>query len=156
MQTTRTTSATPITFGTAMPGIAICAAATLPLFILQFSMTSTLQIVAFLSLAAAMLSHLAVSNEKSFDAAYLAIKLIAPLQFAFMLWLSVYLGREIAGTSFASSYITSIACLIGITTIDLIISAAALLVVGANRPVKGVSLVTLISAKYAGLLGAIK
>lgn len=156
MQTTRTTTATSIAFETAMPGIAICAAATLPLFILQFSMTSTLQMAAFLSLAAVVLSHLAVSNEKNFDAAYLAIKLIAPLQFAFMLWLSVYLGREIAGASFATSYITSIACLIGITTIDFTISAVALLIVGANRSIKGVSLVTLISAKYAGLLGAIK
>jgi hypothetical protein len=101
------------------------------------------------------LAHLSVADEKHFDTAHLAIKLIAPVQFALMIWLSVQIGHEIAGASFAGSYFASIASLFGIVVVDALASAAFLLA-GSCRAAPGVSLASLISAKYSGLLGEVK
>jgi hypothetical protein len=158
MHSTKTIStaqlATPS--GSAAPWMALFALSAFPLFMLQLSLTATLQTVGLLSLAMVALAHLSVMSDKHFDSAHLAIKLIAPLQFAFVIWLSVYMGRELGGESFAASYAASIICLFGIVIVDALVSVALALIAGSCRSVPGLSLAALISAKYAGLLGGVK
>jgi hypothetical protein len=154
MHTVKTIKAPAYTTGSAAPWMALFALSTVPLFALQLSFAATLQMVAFLSLAIVALAHF--TDEKNFEVTHLAIKVIAPLQFALMIWLSVQMGQWIAGASFAASYAISIACLSGIVVVEGISSAALALIAGSCRAVTGLSLVTLISAKYAGLLGGVK
>jgi hypothetical protein len=156
MQTTKTINAPVISSGTAAPWMALFALSALPLFMLQLSIAATLQAAVALSLTMVAFAHFSVTDAKYFDVAHLVIKLVAPLHFALMIWLSVYVGREIGGVSFASSYIVSIICLFGIVTADAVASAALALVAGSCRSITGLSLATLISAKYAGLLGGVQ
>ncbi len=156
MNTTKAITAPTMTSNASTPWMALFVLATVPLFMLQPSIAVTLQTVALLSLAMVALAHMAVADHKHFDTAYLAIKLVAPLHFAMMIWLCVYIGREIGGASFAASYLASIACLFGIVAADAVASAALALVAGSCRSVTGLSLVTLISAKYAGLMGKVE
>jgi hypothetical protein len=139
---------------TLTPWMAMFALSILPLFTLQFSMAVSLQIVGALSLAMIALAH--ITDDNNFDGTRRLIKLISPVQFAFVIWLSVMLGREMGGASFAASYIASIGCLFGIVVIDALASLAALLVAGSCRSLSGLSLATLIGAKYAGLFGEVK
>jgi hypothetical protein len=156
MHNIKTINATAMPTRTALPWMALFALSTLPLFALQLSIAATLQVACLLSLTMVALAHLSVADEKHFDAAHLAIKLVAPLQFALMIWLSVQMSHEMAGASFAASYAISIACLSGIVVVEGVSSAALALIAGSCRSVTGLSLVTLISAKYAGLLGGVK
>jgi hypothetical protein len=143
-----------LTSGTTAPWMALFALSTYPLFGVQLSIAATLQIVALLSVAMVALAHFA--DHKNYDAARFAIKLAAPVQFALIIWLSVTLGRDIGGASFASSYIASIVCLLFIVIGDAFVSAALALFAGHSRAVAGASMAVLISAKYAGLAGKMK
>jgi hypothetical protein len=143
-----------LTSGTTAPWMALFALSTLPLFAVQLSMAATLQIVVLLSGAMVALAHFA--DAKNYETAHFAIKLVAPLQFALMIWLSVTLGRDIGGASFAASYIASIVCLLFIILGDALASAALALVAGYYRAVAGAPMAMLISAKYAGLAGEMK
>ncbi len=156
MNTTKAITAPTITSNASTPWMALFVLATVPLFMLQPSIAVTLQTVALLSLAMVALAHMAVADNKHFDTANLAIKLVAPIHFVLMIWLSVYMGREIAGASFALSFAASILCLFGIVAVDAVASGALALIAGSCRSVTGLSLVTLISAKYAGLMGKVE
>jgi hypothetical protein len=156
MHNIKTINAIAMPTGTALPWMVLFALSTLPLFALQLSIASTLQLAGLLSLAMVALAHLSVADEQHFDAAHLAIKLVAPLQFTLMIWLAVQLSHSIAGISFTASFFGSIICLSGIVVVDALASAALALIAGSCRSVTGLSLVTLISAKYAGLLGGVK
>ena len=151
---TTTLSAPAKSSGPLAPWMALFAVSTVPLFALQFSASVTVQIVAVLSLAMVAFAH--ITDDKNFDATHLAIKLVAPCQFALMIWLSVVIGREIGGASFIATYTASIFCLFGIVVVDALACAALALLAGSRRSVSGLSLATLINAKYAGLVGAVK
>jgi hypothetical protein len=160
MQTNKTldSAAAPLSMvsNASAPWMALFAAAALPLFLLQPSAITTLAMAAALSLCMMALAHVSARDSKSFDAAHLSIKLLAPIQFALMIWLAVYAGREVSGTSFALSCLAALASLAAIIIADALISAVAMLAAERGRGATGVSLASLISAKYAGLLGAIK
>jgi hypothetical protein len=156
MHTTKTLTAPAHKTGSSAPWLALFALACVPLFTLQLSSLATLQMVVLLSLTMLALSHWSVADEKHLETAEMAIKLIAPLQFALMIWLSVTMGRELSGASFSASYITSIVCLFGTVVVEGIAAAALALGAGSWRSMAGLSLVSLINAKYAGLFGAIK
>jgi hypothetical protein len=144
-----------ITSTASAPWMALFALAALPLFLLQPSAAATLAIAAALSLSMMVLAHLSVMDSKAFDGAHLAVKLIAPVQFALLIWLAVYAGHDVAGPSFALSCLAALASLAAITAADALACAALLLIAERGKGVAGVSLVSLISAKYAGLLGKI-
>jgi formate/nitrite transporter FocA (FNT family) len=135
--------------------MALFALTALPLFLLQPSAVATLTMAAALSLSMIAVAYLSVMDGKTFETAHLAVKLLAPVQFALMIWLAVYAGHELSDTSFALSCLAALGALAAIIAADALASAMLLLVADRGKGVTGVSLVSLISAKYAGLLGRI-
>ncbi len=137
------------------PWMSLFAVSALPLFLFQPSAFVTLSMAATASLAMIVFAHLSVMNEKLFDGMHLAVKLLAPVQFALLIWLAVYAGHELAGASFAASCLAAVLSLAVILAVDALASALLLLAAERGKQAMGVSLVSLISAKYAGLFGRI-
>ena len=158
MQTNRTFGATAahpttlITSGTWMPVFAVSA---LPLFLFQPSAFVTLSMAATVSLTMMMFAHLSVLNDRLFDPMHTAVKFLAPVQFALLIWLAVHAGHQLAGSSYAASCLVAFIWLAFLLVADAVVSAVLLHAAGRGRGTAGVSLVSLISAKYAGLLGKI-
>ncbi len=137
------------------PWMSLFAVAALPLFLFQPSAFVTLSMAGTASLATVVFAHMSVMNEKLFDSMHLAVKLLAPVQLALLIWLSVYAGHELAGASFAVSCLAAVASLAVFLAADAMISAILLLIAARGQRAMGVSIVSLISAKYSGLFGEI-
>ena len=82
------------------------------------------------------------------------IGLVAPVQFSLLMWLSVYGGRELAGTSLGLSSLLACALLVVIVMGDAVVSALVLLMSGQGAP--GAAFACLIDKKYAGLAGPLE
>ena len=123
---------------------------------LQPSMALTLLVAGVLSLIMLASAHFSIAQEKFPNVFYHAISLIAPVQFAFLIWLAVYLGRNFTEGSFVLSSIAAFAALAAIIAIDAVLSVVILLAAQNKNGVSGLSIANLINAKYAGLLGSIK
>ena len=149
-------SATGFASSAVMKWISIFPAASLSLFLVQPSfMTSATFAIGLMALLA-LFAHLSVSDsdaKDSFETKQLAISLLAPVQFAFMMWAAVHMGRDIAGASLAVSSLAALAVLSGALLVDGLLSAIMLL--ATSKGTEGTSVASLISAKYAGLLGQI-
>jgi hypothetical protein len=127
------------------------------LFAVQLSAPATLGIAAALTAAVAGLAHSSVSdseNDGRFELKQHMIGLIAPAQFALLIWLSVYAGRAMAST-LAGSSVAALFVFAGLLAIDFAVSMAALMVAERREGVSGLSVASLISSKYAGLFGKI-
>jgi hypothetical protein len=96
-----------------------------------------------------------VEDQASFDAKQLMVTVLAPVQFACLIWMAVQAGRMIAGVSLATSSLAALGALAIIVLIDAVLSIVFLLVAERGQGVSGVSVAALISSKYAGLLGKI-
>ena len=135
--------------------VSLFAVSALPLFLFQPSAFVTLCMAATASVAMVAFAHLSVMNEKLFKSMHFVVKLVAPVQFALLIWLAVYAGHQLAGASFALSCLAAVASLGALLIADAALSAALLIAAERGRGATGVSLVSLISAKYAGLFGRI-
>jgi hypothetical protein len=161
MQTNKTldsnTATAPLSISSIASGpwITVFPMASAALLVLQPTALATMAMAASLSLAMMAFALLSVQDEKSFDAKSMAIKLLAPVQFAFLIWLSVYAGRELAGASFAVSCLAAFAALAAMVVADALASTMLLLTAERGHGSMGVPVASLISAKYAGLLGKI-
>lgn len=137
--------------------IAVFPLASVGLFALQLSASLTLCIAAGLAAAVAGLAHASVwdaDNDGRFETKQRLIGLIAPAQFALLIWLSVYAGRAMAST-LAGSSVGALFVFAGLLALDFAVSMAALLVAERREGVSGLSVASLISSKYAGLFGKI-
>ena len=123
---------------------------------LQPSMALTLLVAGVLSLVMLASAHFSIAQEKFPNIFYQAISFIAPVQFAFLIWLAVYLGRDLTEGSFVLSSIAAFAALAAIIAVDAVLSIVVLMAAQNKNRTSGLSIASLINAKYAGLLGSIK
>jgi hypothetical protein len=138
--------------------IAVFALASLMLLVFQPSAVVASAIAVSLMMTMAMLVHNSVAHFEhaaAFDAKQQWVSLLAPVQFACLIWVAVHVGRVIVGTTLSTSSLAAFASLALIVLIDALLSAAVLLTVERGQGVSGVSIAALISSKYAGLLGKI-
>jgi hypothetical protein len=123
------------------------------LFLIQPSLLTSATFAVGLMALLAIFAHLSVNDANSFESKQLAIGLLSPIQFAIMMWAAVHMGREIAGASLITSSLAAMLVFAGALLVDGLLSGALLL--AANTGTLGTSVASLISAKYAGLLGKI-
>jgi hypothetical protein len=127
------------------------------LFAAQLSASATFFAAAALTAGVAGLAHASVcdaDNDGRFEMKQRMIRLIAPAQFALLIWLAVYAGRAMAST-LAGSSVAALFVFAALLALDFMVSMAALLIAERREGVSGLSLASLISGKYAGLLGKI-
>ena len=151
-----TQSATGFASTSVMKWAAIFPAASLALFVVQPSFQTSSTFAVGLMALLALFAHMSVNDsdaKDSFESKQLAISLLAPIQFAFMMWAAVHMGRELAGASLAKSSLAALAVLSGALLVDGLLSTIMLL--ATSKGTAGTSVASLISAKYAGLLGHI-
>ncbi len=137
---------------------AVFALSSFTLMVLQPSAVIASALAVCLMMTMAMIVHTSVAqsdNDATFDAKQQWITLLAPAQFACLIWVAVHVGRMIVGTALATSSFVALAALALIVLIDALLSAVVLLSVERGQGVSGVSIAALISSKYAGLLGKI-
>lgn len=137
--------------------MAVFPAVSLALFTLQPSAPVTLFIVTLMVAALAAIAHSSSSdagNDGKFELKQRLIAFVAPAQFALLIWLSVYAGRAMAST-LAGSSVAALFVFSGLIALDFAVSIAALMVAERQEGISGLSVVSLISGKYAGLFGKI-
>lgn len=137
--------------------MAVFPAASLALFTLQPSFAITLVIVTGLAAAMAGIAHSSASdgeNDGRFEFKQRLIGFIAPAQIALLIWLAVFAGRCMASTMAGSSF-AALGVFFGLVLADFLVSMAILLAAERREGVSGLSVASLISGKYAGLLGKI-
>ena len=108
-------------------------------------------------MAVAGIAHSSASdsgNDGKFELKQRLIGVIAPAQFALLIWLAVYAGRAMAST-LAGSSVAALCVFAGLLALDFAVSMAALLVAERREGISGLSVASLISSKYAGLFGKI-
>ena len=142
-------------------GVKICIAVfpliSAALFACQPPASVSACLAAVLAVGIAGLAHASIAdadNDGRFEMKQSMIGLIAPAQFALLIWLAVYAGRAMAST-LAGSSVAALFVFSGLLALDFAVSMAALLVAERREGVSGLSVATLISGKYAGLLGKI-
>jgi hypothetical protein len=138
--------------------IALFPLASLTLFVTQPTQAYALSLAAMLGMALVIIAQLAVSGDESaapFEIKQMIMGLIAPIQFAMMIWAAVYAGRELAGASLLWSSLVAFVVFIGLIVADALASAAVLLISERKNGVSGLAITLLVSNKYAGLLGKI-
>lgn len=121
----------------------------------QISAAATICLVATLAVMMAVIAHASISdadNDGKFEAKQRVIGLLAPAQFAFLMWLSVLGGGALA-TTFATSSVVAFGIFGGLVLLDFAASAATLFLLERGEGVCGLSLASLINGKYSGLLG---
>ena len=164
MQTNLNTSVTTAIFPPSIMGsgsfasriwISVFPLVSVAIFIAQPTAMTTLVLAVSLSLAMAAIAHLSVRDENGFEAKLAYVRILAPVQSALLMWLAVYLGRDLAGVSLLATSLAAFVALGGILVIDALFSSAALLAAERGRGAMGTSIACLISEKYAGLLGKI-
>jgi ABC-type methionine transport system permease subunit len=138
--------------------IAVFALSSVTLLAFQPTAVVASAIAVSLMMTMALLVHNSVAHfdhAAAFDAKQQWVSLLAPVQFACLIWVAVHVGRVIVGTTLSTSSLAAFASLALIVLIDALLSAAVLLTVERGQGVSGVSVAALISSKYAGLLGKI-
>jgi hypothetical protein len=128
-------------------------AASICLFVVQPSLFTSATFAIGLMALLVLFAHLSVKDVNSFESKQLAINLLSPIQFAVIMWAAVHMGRDIAGESLVASSLAAMLVFMVVLLIDGLLSSALLL--AANTGTLGTSVASLISAKYAGLLGKI-
>lgn len=139
-----------------MKWVSIFPAASLGLLIVQPSFITSVSFGIGLAALLALFAYLSVAEsdgKNSFESIQLAIGLLAPVQFAFMMWAAVNIGREMVGASLVGSSLVAFAVLTCALLVDALVSAIFLL--ATSEGTAGASVASLISTKYAGLLGQI-
>lgn len=125
------------------------------IFIAQPKAMTTLVLAVILSLTMAAIAHVSVRDENGFESKLAFVRILAPVQSALLIWLAVYLGRDMVGVSLLPTSLAAFVALGGILVIDALFSSAALLAAERGRGAMGTSIACLISEKYAGLLGRV-
>ena len=137
--------------------IAVFPLVSLCLFAVQPSASVTAVAAAACALALSGLAHASVKDAGDngrFAFKQLMMGLVAPAQIALLIWLSVYAGRSVAVTLEGSS-VAALFAFAGLLAADFAVSMAALVAAERRDGVCGLSVASLVSAKYAGLLGRI-
>jgi ABC-type methionine transport system permease subunit len=137
---------------------AVFALSSLTLMVLQPSGVIASAIAVSLMMTMALVAHNSVGHfdhNADFDAKQRWISLLAPAQFACLIWIAVHVGRVVVGTTLGTSSLAAFIALALIVLIDALLSVAFLLTVERKQGVSGASVAALISSKYAGLLGKI-
>jgi hypothetical protein len=137
--------------------MAVFPLASVTLFALQPAASVSTCIAAAFAAAVAGLAHASVAdadNDGRFEVKQRMIGLIAPAQFALLIWLAVYAGRAMAST-LAGSSVAALFVFAALLAVDFAVSMAALMVAERREGVSGLSVASLISGKYAGLFGKI-
>jgi hypothetical protein len=137
--------------------MAVFPAVSVGLIAFQLSASATLCVALGLAAVVAGLAHASVSdagNDRRFEMKQRLIGLIAPAQFALLIWFSVYAGRAMAST-LAGSSIAALLVFAGLLALDFAVSMAALMVAERREGISGLSVASFISGKYAGLFGKI-
>jgi hypothetical protein len=136
---------------------AVFSIASVGLFASQLAPSATFCLAAGLTAAIAGFAHASVSdseNDGRFEMKQRLIGLMAPAQIALLIWLAVYAGRSVTSTLAGSSF-AALVVFAGLLLLDFAISIATLMVAERREGVSGLSVASLISGKYAGLLGRI-
>jgi hypothetical protein len=121
----------------------------------QMSGALAVCVAAALSVTMAVVAHLSIKDADSdgkFEAKQRMIGLMAPTQFALLMWLSVLAGGALAST-FVTSSAVAFGVFGGLVVCDFIAAAATLFLLERQEGVCGLSLASLINGKYSGLLG---
>lgn len=137
--------------------MAVFPLASAALFAFQPAASASVCLAVILSAAVTGLAHASVAdadNDGRFYMKQRMIGLIAPAQFALLIWIAVYAGRAMAST-LAGSSVAALFVFVGLLALDFAASMAALLVAERRQGVSGLSVASLISGKYAGLFGKI-
>lgn len=126
------------------------------LFAAQPSAMTTLAISVLLSLTMAAIAHAAVRDESGFEAKLSYVRMLAPVHAALLMWLAVYIGRDLAGTSLVATSLAAFVALGIVLITDALFSGVALVASERGRGAMGTSIAGLVSEKYAGLFGKIE
>jgi hypothetical protein len=121
----------------------------------QMSGAIAICLTATLAVTMASLAHASIKdadNDGKFEAKQRVIGLIAPAQFALLIWLSVLAGGMLAST-FVTSSAVAFAVFGGLVVADFVAAVATLFLLERGEGVCGLSLASLINGKYSGLLG---
>ena len=96
------------------------------------------------------------ANQRQYKLGRVVMGLVAPVQFALMIWVSVYAGHMIAGEALIASTFAAFAVFAMLLLVDFVASVGVLLLAARGSAVCGLSAANLIAGKYAGLLGQIR
>jgi hypothetical protein len=121
----------------------------------QMSVAVAACLVASIAVTMAAVAHASIKdadNDGKFAAKQRFIGLLAPAQFALLMWLSVLAGSALAST-FAISSALAFGVFGALVVADLALAAVTLFILERGEGVCGLSLASLINGKYSGLLG---
>jgi hypothetical protein len=137
---------------------ALFAPGALTVLLLQPPAGLALMMVAMMSVAMAAGAYRSVYELNGWDGAQQRMRLMAPLQLALVVWLAVMIGRDVAGASFIASTLTAFVALGALMVFEGLASMGLLLAAehGRGKPTPGLSVASMIGAKYAGLFGSAK
>ncbi len=125
------------------------------LFATQMSASAAIWLSASFAVSMAAIAHASVKdadNDGRFEAKQRIISLLAPAQFALLMWLAVMAGHAL-GSTYATSSAIAFAAFAALVIIDLLAAALTLFVLEREDGISGLSLASLINGKYSGLLG---
>jgi hypothetical protein len=125
------------------------------LFATQMSASAAICLSASFAVTMAAIAHASVKdadNDGKFEAKQRIISLLAPAQFALLMWIAVSAGHALGSTYVTSSAI-AFAAFAGLVIADLLAAAVTLFVLEREDGISGLSLASLINGKYSGLLG---
>jgi hypothetical protein len=123
----------------------------------QMSAAAAICLSASFAVTMAVIAHASLKdadNDGKFEAKQRIISLLAPAQFALLMWISVSAGHALGSTYVTSSAI-AFAAFAGFVIVDFLASAVTLFVLEREDGISGLSLASLINGKYSGLLGRI-
>lgn len=112
-----------------------------------------------LSAAAVLLAQRAGNAEEGFQPMVDAIRIIAPAQFAVMLWLTNSAAGSLTGSvgqgvwGAVAAIPVSAGVLLAAIAVEAVLSVAVLFVANRSKPVGGGAVAILIAGKYAGAFG---
>ena len=106
-------------------------------------------------LAAVAMLGVANADMRRFNISQMIMGIVAPVQLALTIWVSVYAGHALAGESLVASTLAAFATFAVLLLADFGLSVLLLLLAGRGSAVAGISVANLIAGKYAGLLGRV-
>jgi hypothetical protein len=95
------------------------------------------------------------ADMRRFNIGQMVMGIIAPVQFALMIWVSVYAGHMIAGDTLVVSTLSAFVAFALLFVVDLAVSLAVLLMAARGSASGGASAASYLAGKYSGLLGRI-
>lgn len=137
--------------------LAVFPVTTLGIWITQplFSVSAMMAIGFMAALAIVASVSVAGADMRRFNVGQMVMGIVAPVQLALTIWVSVYVGHALAGESLIASTLAAFVVFAGLLIADFGLSVLALVVTGRNSAFSGVSEASLIAGKYAGLLGRV-